>query len=440
MRQSNENYGAVPAMTAGPQTVPQGLTAVAMVFVLLAFIPMLGQADPTSTAVSPSRLVELLLLSMAAGCGVLLRGRNGRVELPVSVSCLIALITAFSLWAMVTSLQGPLLLTGLVKALELLVICFVAFEIVCATRPTEPGDPGRLANVALLSILCSVAVLIVLNVIQQHRPLPLAGVADWPSTYSRPRLMLGQLHPLTSGLLLALGVIFCLYARMPWWFRLVSLVGLAWLLRLCDARGSEFGLWVGLLLSLFSKLPSSPYKLLAGLSALCTTVFAGLIVTLSGAADKLILRYVGSDAFTLNGRVGLWSYVLSQVPDHPLLGVGYYSTRSYVLNAFPFAGHTHNSGIEVLFSTGVVGAGLFILFLCLWVFALVTTADPMLVGISPIVLIEGSLNPILFTPSIGMFLMLLVLLNALFGGYHRSQRGVRLMNAPVRLLRPLPVR
>jgi O-antigen ligase len=419
MYQLEPPRGNAPAIWATGRLRQLALPTMVTVFVLLAYLPFLDRPDPTSVSVSKSRVAELLLLAAAMAGGIALRGRRRRAAASSAAFLLITLVTSFSFWAMVTSFWGLLLLTGLIKAFELLATCFVAFQVAAAARASAPPMRSPISIVILLSVIVVLAVLIVSNLVLQGAPLPLSHVAAWPSNDGRPRLLLGANHPLTSALLLAFGVICCIDAEQMWTLKLPLLICLGWLLQLCDARGIGAGCIVGIVLSFSLKLPRSPYKLLLIAFVLSAMVLVAVTILLSGQVEDVVVGVAGNDVFSLNSRVGLWSYVLERVPDNPLMGVGYYSTRSYVLTAFPFAGHAHNSAIEVLFSTGLIGLSCFILFLVLWAYALVKTTDRLLIGVSPIALIEGSLDPILFTPGIGMFLFSLVLFNALFALKYR---------------------
>ena len=396
------------------------LSTAAVIFVLLAYMPILGRADPTSSALSISRVLELLFLTCGGLAAYALRGRKRYRPLPTAMFWLSMVVVVFAAWAMVTSLIGPFVLIGLVKALQLMAICFIASEVAQDLSMGRQKAGVTAADIIVLSVVAVVALLILSNILVLGTPLPMSQVDDWPSVDPRPRLILGDNHPLSSALLLAIGVISCLNATMPMALRLPMLLGLGGLLYLCNARGIAAGCTLGVLFSLFCRLPRSPYKLLAIVVGLCAITAAIGAVLLTQSIDDLVVSLVGRDAFTLNSRIGLWSFLLAHVPDHPVLGVGYYSTRAYSLEAFPFAGHAHNSAIEVLFSTGLVGAALFALFIGFLLFVLAAMPSPLLIGVAPIVFFEGSLNPVLFQPGVGMFLLMIILMDAILTAKWRS--------------------
>lgn len=423
--------GAAPRLSVPRPRVLVPAVA-ATTFVLLAYMPFLGRGGALSDDASGSRVVEIAFLLAATLCAVVLRGRRRHLPTSAGAFWLAAVVATFSLWALITSLQGPLMVIGLAKAGELLALCFIAFQVTRDARAAVPTERRRIAGIALTGIVLMTGVLILSNIHLYGRLLPLENVTivgaqqplfstdDWLGIDQRPRLLLGMNHPLASALVLAFGVICCIDASPPWAIKLPVLIGLSWLLHLCDARGIEAGTVLGVAFALFQKIRPSPFRGLLAILAIAAIVFVAAELVLSGDLHDLIVGFAGSDALTLNSRIPLWTYALALVPKHPLMGVGYFSTQFYLLQTFPFAGHAHNSFIEVLVSTGMIGAVLFLMFLILWVYALVRTADPLLIGISPIVAFEGSLDPILFTPGPGMFLMMLVMFNALMSRPSRA--------------------
>jgi exopolysaccharide production protein ExoQ len=81
----------------------------------------------------------------------------------------------------------------------------------------------------------------------------------------------------------------------------------------------------------------------------------------SAESDNSIGTYLlrgqsGEQFLGLSGRVELWEYVGSLVRERPLLGYGYLSSRSLLLERFPWAGTSHGALPEVLLNLGLVGA------------------------------------------------------------------------------------
>jgi O-antigen ligase len=401
---------ATPFMPSRPAARRRRVPAVlVMVAVLLAYMSFLGKPDPESADLSPSRFTELAFLGLAF-LGAVLLAHDRRTQAPCAPAVAMRAVTlAFALWAMVDSLAGPLALTGLAKSVELMMLVAIAHELVLVDRDLRPGEGGGMAGLMLGGILAVLALLVLSNFARSGTPLPMEHVEDWGSASDRPRLILGTNHPLASALFLAFGVVAALCTQGRWIWRGPVVLGLLWLLHLCDARGIEGGCMLGILVWIMRKIPRSPAGIVITWTIGGALLLAIVALLVDGNADALVVDAVGPDVLTLNGRIPLWSYILGEVPKHPLVGVGYYSTREFILNTFPFAGHAHNSAIEVLFGTGLVGAVLFALFLVLLLAGVLTTGNLLLAAITPIVLVEGSLDPILFTPGVGMFITLLVL-------------------------------
>jgi hypothetical protein len=399
--------------------------------VLLAYMTFFGKPDATSIAVSESRVSELVLLAGAAIGGFVMWSRSG-VRPPVGASNhLIVVVTGFSVWAMATSLEGPLFVIGVIKSLELLVICFVSLQIAVAANTSGRLGGVDLAGAVLAGVVVVVIFLVCTNVVTVGRPFPLETMNDWFSTNVRQRLMLGTTNPLMSALVLSLGLLSAYHTKvLSWPVKIPLILTLGGMLYLCDARGVWAGCLAGLAVSVVWKIPSSPYKLLWCILAACTAAIAFAWYVSANNLDEMILNLEGQDVFTLNSRTALWSYMLSRIHNYPIAGVGFYSTRLYILDAFPFAGHAHNSAIEVLFSTGLIGGVFLFAFHALWAYAVFTAGNGLLIGITPIVLIESNLNPVVLNPSPGMFLLLVVLLNALITGSHRQLSSGRTQRAP----------
>lgn len=430
MSANNESRGA----TSRPFDHPRFHLATAtltIAAVLLAYMTFFGKPDATSIAVSESRVTELVLLAGATIGGFVMWSRSGVRPAAGAGYYLVGVMTGFSVWAMATSLEGPLFVIGVIKSLELLVICFVSLQIAVTANTSGRLGGADLAGTVLAGVVVVVIFLVCANVVEVGRPFPLETVNDWFSTNVRERLMLGTTNPLMSALVLSLGLLSAYHTKvLSWPVKAPLILALGGMMYLCDARGIQAGCLVGLAVSVVWKIPPSPYKLLWCILAMCAAATAFVWYASANDLDEMILNLEGRDVFTLNSRTALWSYMLSQIQNNPVAGVGFYSTRLYILDAFPFAGHAHNSTIEVLFSTGLIGGIFLFAFHAFWAYAVFTAGNGLLVGITPIVLIESNLNPVVLNPSPGMFLLLVVLLNALIAGSHRQLPSDRTLHAP----------
>lgn len=107
-------------------------------------------------------------------------------------------------------------------------------------------------------------------------------------------------------------------------------------------------------------------------AALGTVAILGLAVTSFGGANVFsrvlsddwsggayFLRGQTPENFlTLNSRTLLWKEMLPFVQARPILGWGFESTRSVLLDVFFWAAYAHNALIQALMGLGVVGASL----------------------------------------------------------------------------------
>lgn len=387
-----------PAISAG-----NGAPVAVTLLMVLAFMPITDRVDALSDALSPSRLVELGCIGLA----VLLAGSahlGGRSPASDRRPLALPAVTAlFAMWAFVTALFSPMLMTGVVKALELLLITGAAYSVACLLSDRPDGGRTLLAT----GLVAAIATLLVANALRYGTPLPIMEIPT-----NRPRFMLGNTHPLASALLLAMAIVFLLTSRVTLWAKLPLLLAMAILLHLCDARGSTVGTVAGVLLVGWRQVPASPLKLLVGMTATIALAGAAVLAAIALDVPRLVIAFVGQDLTSLNGRLGLWALVLDLYAAHPIMGVGYFNSRLFLLPSVDWAGHAHNSALEILLSTGIVGFALFALFLLLWLLALVRTGDTLLLGLTPIILVEGSLNPVVFTPGIAMFLLTTALVSA----------------------------
>jgi len=93
---------------------------------------------------------------------------------------------------------------------------------------------------------------------------------------------------------------------------------------------------------------------------------------------------------------------------------------------FPWAGHAHNSFLEVLMTTGLVGLLILLAFVFYVIKKSIKTRSPLLLGVTLYCLIQGMMNPLIFSPGLAMF----VLTIAVFAAGSENQ--------DVHAVRPLP--
>jgi O-antigen ligase len=387
------------------------VAAASLLCIVLAFHQVLPKPTALSTDLSASRGLELALV----GCALLLAlamPRSGP-RLPYAAGLGFGLVICFTAWAFVTAFWSPLPITASVKALELAGIAVVAWRLAAGAPGMGAERRRAVSDAVVYAVLLALVALVVANLVAMGSPLPIVPDESDPLTgLGRNRLMLGYNHPLSSAALLALGIVFAFDSTLRPLAKTAVMGGLAVLLLLCDARGITTALPGGLLLAVF--LRAKPSLLLAWAAAM--VVFAGvggvLLLLAHVDAQALMAQLFGDDVRTLNSRSGLWAYVVELALQHPLRGVGYYGSRVHLLSAFPFAGHAHNTFLEMLLATGLPGLTLGLGFVAVALVQLLRTGDPVLGGLLPLMLVEGNLNPILFVPTVPMLLFTLALLSA----------------------------
>lgn len=391
--------------------------------VIVAFMPMVYRAEALDQGFSLSRVIEPVMLAGAALCALTLVSRGTELRFHTSGSGMFVLFAGFGLWAMTTALISPPSMTGLVKGAELIVVGLAALCFSTAlTRLGDAVDKRTVERWCACGVLAALSLLIVSNVFLWGSPLPrLPTEGD-----GRLRLFLGNTHPLEGAMLLSVGIVCILTSdfRLP--IKTVLLTAMTVLLLLADARGITIGLAMGIGLITLASIPKSPIKLLL-LLTLGAAVIGGLVLTLALIdVERVAANLIGEDLFTLNGRLLVWKYALAIFSEYPLTGVGFFNSRYFLLGEAKFAGHAHNSVIEVLMTTGVIGGTILFCFIGTWFYVLLRTRSLMLLGFTPLFLTEGMLNPVILSPGFAMFFLMTALITAIRRhDFSRSDRAAR---------------
>ncbi|WP_448208381.1 O-antigen ligase family protein [Azospirillum sp. sgz302134] len=395
---------------------PMAPRAVLMVVLLsMASMSVLTGDNPLAAGFTPARAWEMGLTALAAGVGVLARLQGRNRKLPPAALVPVLILVLFSVWALFTTLWAPLILVGAGRAIQLMLTVFAVYCIASEAQP-EPGRiaPNALVNSVALGLVTCVAILLAANVALFGTPFPMNSEGlDTPfSLNTRPRFFLGGSHPLKTAGFLSLTTLYAAASDLRRTGKLLLVPGLLVLLVLTDGRTALAATLVGLALRGYLHMPSSPVKVLLGL-VMAVGLVGGTAIAIAFTDTNLVLsRVIGEDVFTLNGRVALWAYALDMWAEHPVVGVGYYNTRMVLLDAFPFAGHTHNSLLEIMLGTGLPGLLLALLFLGVCFHTAARTGDRLLAGVLVIVLLDGALNPVLFVPGTGQAVLLLTVMAA----------------------------
>jgi O-antigen ligase len=402
---------------------------------VLSFMAVVPGGDAMSSGASASRVWELALCGLAVTIGIYLRSRGQYRMLPGPAMAALILNVLFTIWALFTVLWSPLILIGIGRCVQMIIVILIGYFIVSLperARNTTTAD--TVYTSMTVGLLIAIAFLLVANIALFKTPIPMQN-AEAEEVFSgslRPRFFLGYNHPLETASLLAMTIVFVANARFRKAFRFSTMGVLAGLLYLTDGRTATAATAVALMVMIFLSMRPSPFKIMLGMSCLGAGLVGLLGFLLSGQVDRMLGTAIGEDVFTLNGRVALWEFALQSWADSPLIGVGYYATRVILLPMFPFAGHTHNSLIEILLSTGLVGALLSLAFLAISVHAAVITKDRTHIGILILMIADGSLNPLLFTPSTTHLLLLVTTMNAYT--VHARRRAARPAPVPLSIM------
>ena len=415
---------------ASPETVPTEALMpvrstqliVALGFIVLAFVPLVPGVDALEGGVTTRGVIEFgLILSGLALMAVYLKWQGAfSFDLKSPVFLLISL---FCFWGVVSSIWSPNPVLTIAKSAELWCISLVAVMFTTLVMRSNMTK-GKLETVLALSMVAVICGLVVANLFYWGVPLPTTGdaslsfdlIGEEPSL-DRPQLILAYQHPLLTADLLALSVIglFLSDLRKRWKFILIP--GVLMLLWLTDARGPTGGLLVAMVALAVLKLRGNNLRAIAVMLAISIGLAAVLLF--QNSLPAAFASLMTDDVSTLNSRTDLWAGSLPQVLARPILGTGYYASRYVLIKDFKWAGHAHNSFLEVQITTGVIGLlilGGFVLYLFR---EILTTRNALLLGVTLYCLIQGMLNPLFFNPGLAMFVLTIASIHA---GFDRRNR------------------
>jgi O-antigen ligase len=233
---------------------------------------------------------------------------------------------------------------------------------------------------------------------------------ELPVLAERPRLMLAYAHPLLTGDLLALAIVSLFVVPVNKLLKTTAIILLSMLLWMTDARGPTIALAVALIAMLVVKIRRASVK--AIIFALVISIALGIALVFQDNLLKPFQALLTDDVYTLNSRTELWTSVFRHIAAQPIIGYGYYASRYLLMKDFIWGGHAHNSLLEVLLTTGLIGLTIVGAYLAYVFGTIIRTRNCLLLGVAVYILIQGMLNPLLFTPGLPMFVLTVALLNA----------------------------
>jgi len=388
---------------------------VALGLVVLAFVPLVPPVDVLEGGATTRGFIEFGLILAGLGLLVICLKRQGAFSFDFESPAFL-LISLFTFWAVLSSIWSPNPVLTVAKSVELWCIALAAVVFVTLTTRAQLTN-GRLETILALSMVAVICGLVVANIFYWGVPLPTTGNPALPLdligeelSLDRPRLILAYQHPLLTGDLLALSVISLIVSDLPKVGKAILIPLALVLLWLADARGPTGALVIAVIAQAVLKLRRNDLRAIA----LTLVISSGLAVALffQDSLPAALRSMVPEDVNTLNSRTELWAKTLSEIVAQPILGCGYFASRYLLVKDFKWAGHAHNSFLEVQLTTGVIG----LLVLCAFVFYLfkeiLTTRNAFLLGVTLYCLIQGTLNPLFFNPGLAMFVLTIAVLNA----------------------------
>jgi O-antigen ligase len=387
----------------------------AMAAVALAFVPLVPPVDALDGGMTSRGMIEFGLILAALALLAIYLKTQGAFSFHLKSPAFV-IITAFCWWSMLSFIWSPNPFLSIAKGLELWCVALAALMAATLASRSKFGE-GRLATIFALALIAVIAGLLVANIFYWGKPLPSTGDTSLPLdllgeelSEDRPRLILAYQHALLTADLLAIAIISLFASDLRKIFKAILLPGLLALLWLTDARGATAGLTISIAAIVILKLKRNSARAIAAMLSL-TVMVAGLLLV-QDRLPALLRPFISDDIFTLNSRTELWAKTLTYIFAQPILGTGYYGSRYLLIKDFSWAGHAHNSFLEVQLTTGLIGLLMLSAFLVLVFKEIFTTKNALLIGVTLYCLIQGMVNPVLFYPGLGMFAVTLALMSA----------------------------
>jgi O-antigen ligase len=259
-----------------------------------------------------------------------------------------ALFLAWPLLALASALWSPIPVFTIVRALQLLVLVSLAL-LVFRIWLAFPSAGRFLWRTTLRLFVGAVTVLVVLGFLI-------------PSVGSDERFTWPGVHPITAATYVAVALLILLVGGrsvtgFPAWsyFGRLFLLGAA--LYLSQTRSVVIALLLAVLVALWFAGRDKPVKRYLGVMYYLLGA-ALLIAFLRVELVQYFLRGGNVETVaTFTGRIPLWEVALGELSagDRWMIGFGYGSPRVLLYSRVEWAGTTHSSWIELLFSIGIVG-------------------------------------------------------------------------------------
>ncbi len=386
----------------------------AILLVLLAFLPLTER--PTlefRDSMTPNRIKEILLLLLSS---IILTAAATSARVAIYFKNYpFYIVASFALWSLTSSLWSDSLLYSFGKSLELIILLYISTLIASISLHDSPARTAVFGISLPYAMILAIVILVVANIIIFGSPIHFTEGSEWRG----PRLVVGTIHPLDAAHFFALTAIVLLSSRIPWPLRASAPFVAGIVLILADARGPMFAFGCALAAMMFKRCKTTQARVLYSISLLTVMIISVLSIYFLHIGYSDILP---EDFESLNSRIPLWAFTLDIIYEHPLLGVGYFGSREHLIQFATWAGHAHNSYIEIMLTTGVIGFIILFLFVVYCAYMSFKSNGLMLIGVFIYVAVQSFLGFLLFSPRIPMFILLITVLMA--SSREKTRRGL----------------
>lgn len=131
------------------------------------------------------------------------------------------------------------------------------------------------------------------------------------------------------------------------------------------SRGAYVSFAIGFLVYLYLKksvIKRNLFKIIISLFAIIGLVLIGNNITNGEILNTILLRFQGTSSDGGSGRISLWINALNIFYKYPIFGIGINNTLSYNLSHGFSTVYTHNTYLQILSETGIIGFLLYSVF------------------------------------------------------------------------------
>lgn len=384
------------------------LLFVSILFAVLAFMPVTDRPGfEIRNTLTPNRIIEISFLifssALLTGSAIFLRTTLRFYRTPVCI------FIVFSLWALLSTLWSDSSIYTFGKSLEFALLVYISILISSIASGYPEGYKELLYSKLPYVMVFSLLLIVVANAIIHG-----AFFNIHEATLTRSsRLSFGTLNPLASADFFAITIIIIFASSISWGPKMICIAIGIILLIMTNGRGP-----IGI--SLFA-VSAMMYKSFSTLRGRLVFLFAMLFLIMLSAVLFIFLgeeaySLMPQDIWTLNNRVSNWLFSLTVAVENLVIGVGYFASRESLIDFSTFegtelhawGGQVHNSYIEILLTTGIVGFGILLWFVIYGFRNALRSDSLLLVGLFIYVIARSILDSMLFKPGIPMFLLMLV--------------------------------